>query len=75
MADRLNRIKRQPFRFGSYWQACDRSGPFAPMRMFQFQALNDLPDHALAGFDEEGYLLNGGYRVVSRDRPEDRCHG
>ncbi len=58
-------IKREPFSFSREWQACGDCGPFAPKRMFQWQALNDIPDHCVR-ITDDGVVLSHGYIVKRR---------
>lgn len=66
-----NAITRAPFQFGQSWQAVNLLGPCAPRRMFQWEAINDLPAHAVTAWDDAAYYFRDGFKVVLRgDDPD-----
>lgn len=62
-------VAKAAYSIDHVWQLCDRNTPLAPCRQFQWAAINDLRDAALATVVDGGYLLRGGYRLVRRFRP------
>jgi hypothetical protein len=69
MEDRVT-VPRMPFQIDYQWQLCNRNGPCAPLRMFQWEAINDLGDPSLASVTDWGYELRSGYSLARRHRPE-----
>jgi hypothetical protein len=50
---------------GAQWQLCHEQ-PFAPKRVFQWSAINDLPDPTAVRVVEGGYMLRAPWRLKSR---------
>lgn len=67
MENTVNKYPRERYSLHAEWQLCDSTGPVAPMRPFQWDAINDLPDAVFASFDDDAYYLMRPFRLVKRD--------